>query len=75
MISFSNDIASYVENFRIIRFGKAKTFNFCFQYISLIRRGYRGYGKFQEEKNDVIGSNKNNYLIVKFAWMFITRKP
>ena len=38
-----------------------------------VRRGYRGYGKFQEEKNDVIGSNENNYLVVKLKSMFITR--
>ena len=39
--------------------------DFCFsQYLEEIlrrsrgsRRRYRGYGKFQEEKNDVIGSN------------------
>ena len=33
----------------------------------------RGYGKFQKKKNYVIGSNKNNDLVVKFK--LITRKP
>ena len=34
-----------------------------------------GMENFQEEQNDVIGSYENNYLIVKFKLMFITRKP
>ena len=40
-----------------------------------VKRGYRGYGKFQEENNDVIGNDENNYLVVTFELMFITRKP
>ena len=36
---------------------------------------YGGYGKFQEETNDVISSNKNNHLVVKFKLMLIKKKP
>ena len=34
----------------------------------------RGYGTFQEEKNDGIDSNENDYLVVKFKLMFVTKK-
>ena len=44
-------------------------------YSLIVRGGRRGNGKFQAEKNDVIGNNENNYLVVKFKLMFITKKP
>ena len=44
-------------------------------YIYIYTDRYRGYGKVKElEKNDVIGSNENNYQVVKFKLMFIMRK-
>ena len=64
---------SYILN--TTGFTSKEIYNISRITIKISRGGYRGYAKFQEEKNDVIGSDENNYLVVKFKLIFITRKP